>query len=99
MSFCSVVVDDSNLCGEAPLWDALQQKLHWTDCASRRFYTYDWKSKRRELLLENSEVNGCALNRSGGFTFVNNSGAWFWDQQSKPVPVASVLGDIKLQLK
>ena len=50
MPSCSVVIDDGNLCGEAPLWDASQQKLYWTDCIGCKFYTYDWKSKRREVL-------------------------------------------------
>ena len=70
MPACSVVIDDGNLCGESPLWDATQQKLYWTDCAGCKFYSYDWKSRQREMLLENFEVNGCALDQSGGFIFV-----------------------------
>jgi sugar lactone lactonase YvrE len=98
MSLCSVVIDDCNLCGEAPLWDAIQQKLYWTDCAGCKFYSYDWNSKRREVLLENFEVNGCALDQSGGFTFANNSGVWFWNKKDKPVLVVSKLASVKLQL-
>jgi sugar lactone lactonase YvrE len=98
MSSCSVLIDDGNLCGEAPLWDASQQKLYWTDCAGCKFYSYDWASRRREVLLQDFEVNGCALDRSGGFTFANNSGVWFWNRKDPPMSVVSTVGDVKLQL-
>jgi len=98
MPTCSVVIDDGNLCGEAPLWDATQQKLYWTDCIGCKFYTYDWKSKRREVLLENFEVTGCALDQSGGFSFANSAGIWCWNGKDKPMSVASTFGNVKLQL-
>src|SRR5882724_11389550 len=98
MTSVFTVVDDCNLCGEAPLWDATQQELYWTDCAGRKLYSYNWKSKRREVLLENFEVNGCALDQSGGFIFTNNSGVWFWNRKDKPVSIASSFGNVKLQL-
>jgi sugar lactone lactonase YvrE len=98
MSTCSVLLDDANLCGEAPIWNAAKQKLYWTDCAGYKFYSYDWKTKRRKLVLDNFEVNGCALDKSGGFVFSNNSGVWFWNGTSKPVLLASELENEKLQL-
>jgi len=49
-------------------------------------------------LLGNFEVNGCALDQSGGFVFTNNSGVWFWNRKDKPVSVASSFGNVKLQL-
>src|SRR5690348_2491533 len=98
MSSCLVVVDDGNLCGEAPLWDTTQQKLYWTDCAGCRFYSYEWKAKQKELILDGFEVNGCALDRSGGFVFSSSSGVWFWDKKAKPVLVAGKLGDVELRL-
>ncbi len=98
MPHCSVVIDDGNLCGESPLWDATRRKLYWTDCAGCKFYSYDWKSKQIEILLENFEVNGCALDQSGGFVFVNNSGVWSWNRRNQPELIAGALGDVKLQL-
>jgi len=56
------------------------------------------KVKKKEVLLDNFEVNGCALDQSGGFTFTNNSGVWFWNKKGKPVSVASTVGNVKLQL-
>src|SRR6266576_4254629 len=98
MSSCSVVIDDGNLCGEAPLWDAAQQHLYWTDCGGCKFFRYDWKAKRREVLLDNFEVNGCALDQSGGLTFANNLGVWVWNKKDKPVSVVSELDTVKLRL-
>jgi sugar lactone lactonase YvrE len=98
MASCSIVMDDGNLCGEAPMWDAAQQKLYWTDCVGRKFYAYDWNSARKEVMLDNFEVNGCALDQSGGFTFTNNSGVWFWNRKDKPISVVNSVGNVKLQL-
>jgi len=98
MSSCHVIVNDGNLCGEAPLWDEIRQKLYWTDCAGYRFYSYEWKTTQKELVLDGFAVNGCALDRSGAFVFANNSGVWFWDKKAKPVLVAGALGNVKLGL-
>jgi D-xylonolactonase len=96
LSVCALI-DDGNACGESPLWDATQQKLYWTDCAGK-FYSYDWKTKLREVLLKDFEVNGCALDQSGGFILINNAGVWFWNKRDRPTPVVSEFGDLKLQL-
>jgi sugar lactone lactonase YvrE len=98
MSHCSAVIDDGNLCGEAPLWDANDQKLYWTDSIGHKFYAYDWKSKQRSLVLENFEVNGCALDQSGGLILANSYGAWFWDREQSPLPIASSLWNVELNL-
>jgi sugar lactone lactonase YvrE len=98
MSTCSIVCDDDNLCGEAPLWDAANQTLYWSDCVGRKFYSYDAKTKQRSTVLGDFEVNGCALDQSGGIVFSNNSGVWLWDKTGKPVIVASEYEGTKLQL-
>ena len=54
------LIDDGNPCGEGPIWDEIQQRVYWTDCAGR-FYSYDWKSGQRGIALENFEVTGCAF--------------------------------------
>jgi D-xylonolactonase len=91
-------VDDGNLCGESPLWDATEQRLYWTDAAGAKFYGYDWKARKRSLLLEGFEVTGCALDRRGGFTFINSSGVWSWNWRDRPrLIVGEFYGD-KLQL-
>jgi len=87
---CSIVVDDNNLCGESPLWDAAEGILYWTDNAASKFYRYDWASKEREVLLDGFEVNGCALDRSGALIFVNNAGIWISDKKKEDPPVLIV---------
>ena len=96
MSVCTLI-DDGNPCGEGPLWDATEQKLYWTDCAGR-FYRYDWKTRQREIVLQNFEISGCALDQSGGFTFINSSGVWFWIREDEPVRLVSEIAGIRLQL-
>lgn len=94
----SLIVDDGNLCGESPVWDADEQRLYWVDLAGRKFYGYDWKTKRREILFDDFEVSGCALDRSGGFTFINSAGVWLWNKQEPPTQLVGTLDDVKLQL-
>jgi sugar lactone lactonase YvrE len=98
MADCMVLIDDGNLCGEAPIWDAEQNKLYWTDCSGSKFFSYDWATQKREVILEGFEINGCALNQPGGFIFSNNSGVWVWDGIDDPMIIATQLGGIKLQL-
>lgn len=95
---CSVIVDDGNACGEGPVWDARTQQLYWTDCASKIFYSYDWKIKRRDVVLYKFEVNGCALTEAGQFVFSNNSGLWLWNTQSAPVLLAAECNNAELRL-
>lgn len=98
MSHCSVLFDDGNLCGESPLWDGAHQILYWTDCVGCKFYSLDWKTKRKSVVLEGFEVNGCALDKSGGLVLTNTSGVWFWNNIDKPELIANVCGIEKLRL-
>src|SRR3954470_10675412 len=98
MNNCSVLADDHNLCGEAPLWDALEHKLYWTDCVGKKFYCYDWQARSKKVALDDFEVNGCALDRSGDLVFSNNSGVWLWDRHTSPKLLVAGLGSAKLQL-
>ena len=98
MSECSVLFDDGNLCGESPLWDEEQQVLYWTDCVGCKLYSYNWKTKLKTTVLEGFEVNGCAVDKSGGLVFANNSGVWLWNKTGEPRLLASDCGRDKLQL-
>ena len=98
MFTCSILTDDGNLCGESPLWDSTAQKLYWTDAAGGKFYSYNWNTRRRDLILEDFEVTGCALDHSGGLTFINNSGVWSWNKKGRPKLVIAETGNEKLQL-
>ena len=75
----SVVADYKDRCGEGPIWDVDHNRLYWTDCLGLRFYSYDWSSKKHEIVKEGFEIKGYALNRNGGFVVSNTSGIWLWD--------------------
>jgi sugar lactone lactonase YvrE len=92
------LVNDGNLCGEAPLWDAYLQRLYWTDITRCKFYSYDWNTKRREVVLDSFEVSGCSLDDSGALIFVNQSGVWSWDRTTRPKLVVDNCGTEPLQL-
>jgi D-xylonolactonase len=73
------IADFGDLNGEAPVWDSASQSLYWTDCVGFRFYRYDAKSEKPEIVRDNFEVTGYALNESGGFVIANTNGIWLWD--------------------
>jgi sugar lactone lactonase YvrE len=98
MATLSVLADDQNLCGEAPVWDAVNHCLYWSDSVGLKFFRYDWHRKTRELMKEAIEVNGCALNEPGGFVITNNSGAWLWDGTNPPRLIVAQVGEAKCQL-
>jgi sugar lactone lactonase YvrE len=98
MANCTVLVDDGNLCGESPLWDVQHSRLYWVDCLSSKLFSYDWAAKKREIVIENFEVNGCALHVNGGLVLVNNSGVWLWNTSAVPTLVAAQVESAKLQL-
>ena len=79
MEELAVIADYGDLCGEGPVWDPDTRTLYWTDCAGQKFYRYHQPSGKHELVKQNLEINGYALNRSGGFVITNNSGIWIWD--------------------
>ncbi len=73
-----IVADDGNLCGEGPLWDASEQALYWTDITGNRFYRYQWRERRREMLSDGFQVGGFCRQHDGGFVVTNSAGIWLW---------------------
>jgi sugar lactone lactonase YvrE len=97
MTLCTTVVDDGNPCGESQVWDVTTGRLYWTDTAGR-FFSYDWRTRERAIVLRDFVVNGAALNEDGGFTFINGSGVWQWDGIGTPEPIVATCGADVLQL-
>ena len=75
----TILADYSDLCGEAPLWDARTNTLYWTDIVGKRFYRWDWASREHAIVRAGFEVAGYALYEKGGFVVVNAQGIWHWD--------------------
>jgi sugar lactone lactonase YvrE len=80
----SVLADYGDLCGEGPIWDVKAQRLYWADIDGRKFFCYDWASRKHWPVKEGWEVTGVALNRPGGFVVANHSGIWLWDGAGEP---------------
>jgi sugar lactone lactonase YvrE len=74
-----IVADFGDLNGEAPVWDAATSCLYWTDCVGFHFYRFDSRTGASEVLRNEFEVTGFALNEGGGFVIANTKGLWFWD--------------------
>jgi D-xylonolactonase len=79
MGKLTVVVDQGDLCGEGPVWDADTKTLFWTDCVGLRFCSFHQNSGRHEIVKQGLEINGYALNRPGGYVIANSNGIWLWD--------------------
>lgn len=96
--FAYRLLDEGNLCGEAPIWDAQLQTFYWTDITLRRFYSYDWNSYTLKTILDGFEVSGCAIDESGALIFVNHAGVWSWDKVKEPKLIVDQHATEKLQL-
>lgn len=82
------IADYGDICGEGPLWNAGEQSLYWTDLARKRFYRYDWRTRRHEIVSEALQVSGYAFNRPGGLVVTNVEGIWLWDTKAPPTLLA-----------
>lgn len=74
-----IIADDSNLCGEGPLWDDEARALYWTDITGRCFYRCLWDEHRHERLSDNFLVGGFCQQKQGGFLVTSSQGIWLWE--------------------
>ncbi len=84
-----IITDDANLCGEGPFWDDRGQALYWTDITGHRFFRYDWRQQRREILSDNFQVAGFCPQQEGGFLVTNHHGIWLWAPGANPLLLAA----------
>ena len=57
MAEFTVMADNGDLCGEAPVWDAGTDTLFWTDCVGLRFCALHESSGKHEIVKEGLEIN------------------------------------------
>jgi sugar lactone lactonase YvrE len=93
-----IIADYGDLCGEAPVWDAEQQRLFWSDCVGAKFYEYRLNQREHQVLYSGFEINGLVLNADGKFVVTNGSGFWLWDGKGAPTLLAARAGEDKCQL-
>ena len=84
-----IIIDDGNLCGEGPFWDDRSQALYWTDITGHRFFRYDWRRQRRDVLSDSFEVAGFCPQEKGGFLVTNHHGIWLWEPGANPLVLAT----------
>jgi len=94
----ATIADDGNLCGECPLWDSGVQSLYWTDAVGRKLFRYDWQTQSKHVLLEDFEVNSCALDESGSLALANHGGVWLWNGMAPPIPIAREVDGRRMHL-
>lgn len=80
----SVLADCGDLCGDGPLWDCRTGTLYWTDITGKRFYGWNWNTRRHKLIRSGFEIAGYAFQKAGGFVVVNAQGVWLWDGTGEP---------------
>jgi sugar lactone lactonase YvrE len=94
----TIIADDGNLCGEAPIWEPNKQQLYWSDSVGLKVYRFDWEGKTRECIKEGLEVNGIARDESGGFVVTNNSGIWQWGGAAETRLIAAQANGAKCRM-
>jgi D-xylonolactonase len=97
MQSCRVLVDDQDLCGEGPLWDAQTSRLYWIDITGQRMSCLEWPSETKHTLACPVDVAGLALNDPTGFVLVSSNGIWLW--QADAVRTAVLLSSESLPLR
>jgi len=69
-----------DVCGEAPTWDAANERTIWTDECSDTLYQISMASGEKSVLCKGLTVCGIALNRTGDFVF-GGQGLHLWRTQ------------------
>ena len=74
------VVEDNNVCGEGPIWDADGGRLIWTDIGSSQFFQLDPARGQRTVLGSGRRVAGIALHTAGGLVLAGAAGVHIWHE-------------------
>lgn len=74
------IVEDNNLCGEGPIWDAGKGRLIWTDIGSSKFFQLDPTNDQRTVLGSGRSIAGIALHCSGGLVVAGATGLHIWQE-------------------
>lgn len=71
-------VADDDRCGEAPIWDAGNSRLIWTDIGASIVYSYRPGDTRKTEISTGLPVSSIALNRDRRFVFAGATGLHLW---------------------
>jgi sugar lactone lactonase YvrE len=81
-----LIASNSDKCGEAPIWDAVQRRLVWADITVGVMFEHRPATNKTEVLARDLAVSGIALNDDGRLVIAGSQGLLLWrkpgDQQS-----------------
>jgi sugar lactone lactonase YvrE len=92
------VVEANNQCGEAPTWDAINQRVLWTDNETDQTYQYAVDTGEHKMLTRGLVTSGIALNRSGGLILGGPGGLHLWREPGDCRMIVGECGGEQLQV-
>lgn len=81
MQKIEIIVEDTNRCGEAPTWDAANNRIVWVDTERLLVFQFSLTNNQKTIISRGLMVSGIALNRSGGMLFAGETGLHLWYSQ------------------
>jgi len=70
-----VIADEACVCGEGPVWHAVEEKLYWLDIPSGRLFRYDPATGAHETVLTTGQIGGCTVQEDGSLLLFMEKGA------------------------
>lgn len=91
---CSIemVANTNDKCGEAPTWDAPNNRVLWVDNESSFVHALSLETRHISRISEGLMVGGITLNRGGGYVFAGSTGLHVWTGQGDFRTVLSEFG-------
>ena len=83
MNKFDIVTNEKYLIGESPIWDYENNILIWADLITGCIYEYDAKTGTVNMIVNNIDVNGFAINKTG-FIIASRKGIYLYDRKEKP---------------
>jgi D-xylonolactonase len=84
-----ILASDANRCGEAPTWDAAENRLVWVDADGALVFQFSLSDNRRTVISRGLPAAGIALNRNGGMIIAGRTGLHLWRAQDDYVTLVA----------
>lgn len=88
-----IVANTCDLCGEAPTWDAANNRVLWVDNERNLVHELSLATGQVQAVSRELMVSGIALNQGGTFVFAGSGGLHVWRSQGDYHMVVSQYGD------
>ncbi len=84
-----LIVNNSDRCGEAPIWDTAQRRLIWADITAGLMYEHQPASGETKTFARDIAVSGIALNSDGRLVIAGSRGILLWRRSGDEQTVVS----------